>query len=100
MDIFPTLAEYTGTKLPNDRIIDGKSFKKILDNKKDEKIHEAIFFWRESKIYAVRYGSYKAHFVTRTGYKVLDKGKKHNPPLLYQIENDPSERFPLNVKKE
>lgn len=84
MDIYPTLADIVGVKVPTDRVIDGKSFKNILLNPLvKEKIHEAIFFWREGEIYAARYGPYKAHFITRTGYKVMDRGKKHNPPLIY-----------------
>jgi hypothetical protein len=46
-------------------------------------IHEALFFWREAELYAMRMGKYKVHFKTRSGFKLLDKGKKRNPPLIY-----------------
>lgn len=83
MDIMPTIAELVGINMPNDRVIDGKSFKKLLTVQTKENIHESLYFWREAKLYAMRYGPYKVHFKTRSGFKLKDKGKNQNPPLIF-----------------
>ena len=46
------------------------------------------------RLYAVRKGPYKAHFVTQSGYG-NDKPVQHDPPLLYHLGNDPSEQYDL-----
>ena len=46
------------------------------------------------QLYAVRKGPCKAHFTTRSGYGP-DKPLSHDPPLLYHLGHDPSERFDI-----
>ena len=102
MDILPTILDYLNVSLPNDRTYDGVSIlSNILsknqcpsDHSNDP--HSFIYYWRESLLYAVRYQGYKAHYITRKGF-----GKyppiHHDPPLLYNIEWDPSESIKLNT---
>jgi hypothetical protein len=37
-------------------------------------------------------GEYKAHFMTRSGYRDLNE-IPHDPPLLYHLGHDPGERY-------
>jgi arylsulfatase len=53
-----------------------------------------MYFYRGTRIFAVRKGPYKAHFITRSGYGP-DREAAHDPPLLHHLEHDPSERFDL-----
>ena len=46
------------------------------------------------RLYAVRKGPYKAHFITQSGYGD-DKPVEHDPPLLYHLASDPSEKYDL-----
>ena len=46
---------------------------------------------------AVRSGPWKAHFMTQKGYGQANP-ETHDPPLLFHLENDPSERFNLADK--
>jgi arylsulfatase A-like enzyme len=96
MDIFATFLDFAGVPLPNDRIIDGKSIKSILLGNLTAKIHDYLFFYRDDQIYAVRYGPYKAHYITRSGFG-LEPPEYHNPPLLFNVEQDPSENYPLDT---
>jgi hypothetical protein len=45
---------------------------------------------------AVRKGSWKAHFITRSGYR--NDEKEHDPPALYHLEHDPSEKYDVADK--
>jgi hypothetical protein len=59
-------------------------------------VHDAIFYWRDDALYAVRQGDYKAAFFTRSGFG-LDPPVPHNPPLLFDLSWDYGEAFPLNT---
>ncbi len=54
-----------------------------------------MFYYRGAKLYAVRKGPYKAHFITKPAY---GKGKEmhHEPPLLYHLGHDPSEKYDIS----
>jgi len=54
-----------------------------------------MFYYRGSKLYAARKGLYKAHFITKPAYA---KGKeiRHDPPLLYHLGHDPSEKYDIS----
>ena len=52
-----------------------------------------MFYYRGEQLYAVRKGPYKAHFVTEDAYGQNRRRTEHDPPLLYHLGHDPSERF-------
>ena len=56
-----------------------------------------MLFYRDEEVYAARLGPWKAHFVTRSGYGP-DPPAPHDPPLLYNLELDPSERFDVAAR--
>lgn len=53
-----------------------------------------VFYYRGTRLYAMRLGAYKAHFVTRSGYGGEDP-TIHDPPLLYNLEHDPEEEHDI-----
>ena len=62
IDILPTLAEITGSALP-DRIIDGKSVWKLLIGDSKESPQEAYYFYyRVNELHGVRYDKWKLYF--------------------------------------
>jgi arylsulfatase A-like enzyme len=91
MDLFPTLLGLAGAPIPADRIIDGLDMAPMLFGKGISR-REVMFYYRYNELYAVRKGPFKAHFITYTGYSP-DAPQKHDPPLLFQLENDPGEKF-------
>lgn len=52
---------------------------------------------RGVQLYAVRKGPFKAHFITRPAYG-RGAAEAHDPPLLYHLGHDPSERFDVAQK--
>jgi len=95
LDLLPTFLELAGIQPPADRVLDGKSIAPLLLDTTQKSPHEFLFFWREQILMAVRYGAYKLHYVTRSGFG-FDRPVVHDPPLLFNIEVDPGELFPLN----
>jgi len=62
IDILPTIAEVTNSKLPV-KTIDGKSAWKVLTGESKESPQEAYFFYyRVNELHGVRYGKWKMYF--------------------------------------
>jgi len=62
MDWFPTIAQLTGSKLPDHRI-DGKNIWPLLTDPKAPSPHQALFFYyQQNDLEAMRSGRWKLHF--------------------------------------
>ncbi|MCP5520435.1 MAG: sulfatase [Verrucomicrobiales bacterium] len=91
LDLLPTAADLAGATIPRDRVIDGVSLVPLLKGTGPSS-RESFFYYRGQQLYAVRKGPYKAHFITKSAYG-RDPAVTHEPPALYQLENDPSEQY-------
>lgn len=91
LDLLPTFSALAGVPLPEDRVLDGVDLSPVLFGDNPSPRNE-MFYYRGSDLYAVRVGAYKAHLITEAGYEAKTK-EFHNPPLLFDVEQDPSERF-------
>lgn len=96
MDIFTTCLTLAGAQLPSNRIIDGVDMSPLLLGS-GKGNRDTMFYYRGAQLYAVRKGPFKAHYITRAGYG-RKKPEKHDPPLLYNLEYDPSERYDVAAK--
>ncbi|MDQ3331887.1 MAG: sulfatase [Planctomycetota bacterium] len=88
LDILPTACAMAGVELPKDRKYDGYDLSSLLKNGEASPRHE-MFYYRGQDVFAVRQGPWKAHFTTQIGYG--GQPEKHDPPVLYNVELDPSE---------
>ena len=95
MDIFTTCLTLAGVKTPDDRIIDGVDLTPILTQSGKGK-RDVMFFYRGTRLMAVRKGPWKAHFITQAGYR--EPPADHDPPLLFHLDQDPSEAFDVAAK--
>ena len=93
IDLYNTCLALGGALLPTDRPLDGVDMSPILFGKGPSK-REVHFYYYGDQLYAVRKGEYKAHFTTHDGYSKAE-AQKHNPPLLFNLHEDPSERFDI-----
>jgi len=107
LDVFPTLSALAGLPLPQDRPFDGKDMSKILLNEDGKSDHDFLFFYgtcsgeQYYSISSVRHGKYKAHWCTAPGLGHFDESliKRYDPPLLFDVEKDPSEAEPISFNE-
>ncbi len=91
LDMFPTALALAGEPLPGDITFDGQDISPLLF--KSEALPERPFFYyRGHEVFACRLGDWKAHFITPGSYDGRPR-ETHEPPILYNLLRDPSERF-------
>lgn len=102
IDVLPTIAELTGSEVPQSKI-DGKSLWKLWTGTTKESPQEAYFYYYHvNELHGVRYKNWKMYFPHR--YRTLNgrEGGKGGKPVpydyntidkieLYDLENDISE---------
>lgn len=93
MDIYTTCISLAGGKVPNDRVVDGVDLTGTL-TRGEKSPRTNMFYYRGTELFAVRNGAFKAHFITQTAYKG-EAAVKHDPPVLNNLDVDPSERFDI-----
>ena len=93
MDLLPTFCSLAGAKIPDDRTLDGFDLSSVLLGKEAKSPRDRVYYWREEKLYAIRVGAWKAHFITQGCYGIGEKRTEHATPQLYNLEHDPSEKY-------
>lgn len=92
MDLFTTCISLAGGQVPQDRIIDGLDLTPVLHGSGPSP-RDTVYYYRGITLMALRHGPWKAHFFTQGAYGEDSKIREpHVPPLLYNLEVDPSER--------
>ena len=92
MDIFTTCLTLAGGTVPDDRVIDGVDLTPVLKGT-GSGARDHMFYYRGTELMAVRFGPWKAHFHTQGAYGAdARKRVAHDPPLLFNLEHDPSEK--------
>jgi arylsulfatase A len=106
IDFLPTLATITGTKL-SELKIDGKNVLQLwMDKSGAENPHEALYFYAEYELQAVRWRNWKLHFPHEyNSVKVPGRDGKQGIGIekkielsLFDLSNDPEEKINLADK--
>ncbi len=92
MDLLPTFAALAGVELPDDRVYDGRDVSDVLFENAPGR-EPRIFLWIRQELRAYRRGAWKLHVITNYPANGTRKTTIHDPPLLYNVEQDPGERF-------
>ncbi|MEM0898267.1 MAG: sulfatase [Verrucomicrobiota bacterium] len=90
LDFFPTAVALGGANLPPEVVIDGRDLSGFLAGGSPPP-KTPFFYYRGRELFACRWGPWKAHFQTRPAYE-RDPAKPHDPPLLFHLGRDPSEK--------
>ncbi len=98
LDFFPTALDMAGAALPQDRVIDGRSLLPIFRGEAGARGHESFYYFRGTKVYAVRNGPWKAHFITQWAFRTGSEPTEHEIPLLFNLEIDPSEQYDVSAE--
>ncbi len=93
LDLLPTFLNLANIALPSDRIFDGHDLSPVLFGL-EQSPRNTIMYYRNTKIFAIRKGPYKAHFFTQSENDNAQK-VEHQQPLLYNLEIDPSEKYDI-----
>jgi len=96
LDVFPTLVEFAGSRMLRDRVYDGYSMVDLLTGKGKGK-RNVMYYYRGTQLRAIRKGPWKMHLYTKTEYQGK-KIQRHDPPLLFNVEGDPSEKYDVAAK--
>lgn len=100
IDVLPTLARLSGARLPS-HPIDGLDIWPLLSGvKKATSPHEALYFYWDDHLQAVRSGAWKLHFPHEyfkpesfgSGGKPGRLGRPKTALALYNLESDPGEK--------
>lgn len=106
LDVFATVADAAGVNVPQDRIVDSVSLLPLLTGQTKQQPRQTHFFYRGHVLAAVRHKQWKAHLDT-TKPTVLGVDVDYyapygpqDPAMLFNVEHDPSERFPLRSQQD
>jgi arylsulfatase A len=91
MDLLPTFCSLADIDLPADRIYDGYDISPVLLGT-GHSARDVVIYYRDTEVFAVRKGAYKAHFIVQSDYGT-DKPVIQDPPLLFNLNTDPSEKY-------
>lgn len=93
MDLLPTALDLSGQSAPDSVLLDGVSLRPVLEGETSTEIRDEYYYYRGATLYAARKGSWKAHFITEWAYHRDNERTEHDPPLLFNLDTDPEERF-------
>ena len=100
LDILHTFASLAGAQAPSDRVLDGYDLSQTLRGKAPSPRH-TLFYYANSGagiLSAVRRDSFKALFVVTSTGAAGPAEATPAPPQLYNLDQDPSEKFDLAGK--
>lgn len=97
LDLLPTVLKMAGIDLPKDRDYDGMDISNLFYGTARQVREIMYYYHNDGVLRAIRKGPWKAHFQTQQSYS-SDGAVKHDPPLLFNIETDPSEKYEIGAK--
>jgi arylsulfatase A-like enzyme len=92
MDIFPTCLKLAGAAAPAGRVFDGEDLGPALFEKREDR-EPLMFLYGDTEVQAVRKGPWKLHLATQSPESNRPQAEKHDPPLLFHLLHDPSEKY-------
>ena len=93
IDILPTIQAVTGASLPEGTLLDGKDMLPLLKGNQ-QAIHEKLYIFVDERIAGIRTQQWKTVLLAR--YRGINRWlPEHDVRLLFNMEQDPYERYSL-----
>ncbi len=90
MDLFPSLADFAGGKVPDDRVIDGIDMSDFFLGKQQKSGREGVIVYMGSDIFGVKWRNWKLNFKEQD--TIFSETREYGMPRLYNLYSDPQER--------
>lgn len=99
-DIMPSLFDWIGLPLPQDRMIDGSSLRSLLEGKSD-KAHDFTYFYAGNLLAAISDGRFKyfakqPYLYTTSNSRLVISSQQG--PWLFDLSVDPDESYNVTMK--
>ena len=92
LDLYSTFLRLAGATIPNDRKVDGRDISQLFIQA-DVLPEQPWFYHAPKQVQAVRLGHWKLH--VKTNYHNKQQASKGKVPLLFNLNEDPSEKYDL-----
>lgn len=97
LDLMATLCSIARIDPPQDRTLDSYDLTPAILGTGSSPRKE-MFYWTRGVLHAARVGPYKLHLITRDPVNYGRPTQTQDPPLLFNVEIDPSEQFDVASK--
>jgi arylsulfatase A len=97
LDFYKTFSSMADIEIPHDKPLDSFNLNDAISGA-GKSPRETFFYYRNNEIYAIRHKMWKAHFITEGPFSEKPKKTLHDPPLLYHLGKDPSEKYDVAAK--
>jgi arylsulfatase A-like enzyme len=93
-DMYTTLINWAGAKVPTDRVIDGLDQRNFFEGKQNKSEREGFPYWMGETMYGVKWQNFKAVFVVKRTF--ADPEQKLATPWMINLDVDPKEEKPYD----
>ncbi len=90
MDLFPTLAQFAGGNVPEDRAIDGLDMSDFFLGTTDKSGRDGFIVYMGNDVFGVKWKNWKLHFKEQNAWNSVSR--EYTMPRVYNLMNDPQER--------
>lgn len=90
IDLFPTIAKLTSSKIPQDRVIDGIDMSDFFLNKTEKSGRKGFIVYMGNDIFGVKWKNWKLHFEEQEAWNTIKNS--YTMPRVYNLYEDPQER--------
>ena len=90
MDLFPTIAAITKSKVPQDRVIDGIDMSDFFLGKSEKSGRDGFIVYMGNDIFGVKWRNWKLHFEEQEAWNTIKH--TYTMPRVYNLYDDPQER--------
>ena len=92
VDLYATLARFSGAKVPTDRPIDSIDQSEFFLGKSEKSMREGFPIWCADRLMAVKWRNWKLHFYRQD--TMFDPPVKNPVPTIFNLYTDPREEKP------